>query len=230
MSIQIIIPFQHSTNLDEELRYALRSLDKHITGVGEVIIIGDKPLWPHQNLTVLECKNVYGTDNMRDANIYHKMKLGFEYIKAERAIVMHDDNFFLMYSEAGDWPWYYGDWPVLGGGLYKDVVENTRNKCTKYFDVHCAHIITKSWMEVGNMFDWSRPPGWCIKTMLIDGAGGIEGQYITDLNLRAYYSPEEIKEMIHGRPWLSAADNGFRGGGLRSVIKELYPDPSRYEA
>lgn len=241
MSIPVIIPFMHSLNRDEELRYALRSLDQRITGTGEVIIIGDKPAWPHQNLTILECENAFKDDRYRDNNIYFKMKLGFERVK-DRALVMHDDNFFLMYSAVEDWPWYVSQWPQLTGGLYNEVIKRTVKTIADsldksgmqpiwpYSDIHCAHVINKKNFTLLSAYNWTAPYGYCIKTMCSLSIDGIEKVVdIEDCKLKAYYPAEEIKEMIKGRPWFSAADNAFGGGGLLSVLKELYPEPSKYE-
>lgn len=225
--IPVILPYHRTLNSDESLRFALRSLDKHITGIGEVIIVGDEPEWHYQNLTILRCGNAYNDDRMRDANIYYKMKLGFEQV-SDRALVMHDDNFFLMYSTVEDWPWYYSDWPVLSGGIYKEVVELTQRLFTylAFSDVHCAHVITKSnFNEIGKL-NWGISPGYCIKTLCAPYG---ELKYITDLKLKAYHPAEEIRAMIKGRHWFSAADNAMNAGGLRSVLNELYPEKSRYE-
>lgn len=230
MSLPVILPYHRTLNSDESLKFALRSLDKHITGVGEVIIVGDEPEWHYQNLTILRCGNAYNDDRMRDANIYYKMKLGFEQV-SDKALVMHDDNFFLMYSAAEDWPWYYSDWPVLSGGIYKEVVENTRKLKQDggiYSDIHCAHLIDKFWFNQSlSQYDWSKPPGYCIKSLCNIGVKVY--QYITDMKFKAYYPAEEIRAMIKGRPWFSAADNAMNAGGLRSVLNELYPEKSKYE-
>lgn len=229
MSLPIIIPLQHSINKDIELMYALRSLEKCITGIGEVIIIGDKPLWPNQDLTILECKNVYNDDRYRDANIYHKMKLGFEYIDSPRALVMHDDNFFKMYSAVEDWPWYYGDWPSVEGGLYREVIQNTllvATPGTMYSDIHCAHVVSKKAFEQLDALRWDVKGGWCIKTLSYYGE---QLTKIPDLKLSAYYTPDEIRSMIKERPWFSTADNIWNSGGIHQVMKELYLVPSKWE-
>src|SRR5688500_13559340 len=42
----IVIPLGHGSHWgNTELRYCLRSVEKHLTGYGDVIIIGEKPAW-----------------------------------------------------------------------------------------------------------------------------------------------------------------------------------------
>lgn len=225
--IPVILPYHRTHFSDDSLRYALRSLER-ITGIGQVFIIGDEPAWQYQNLTVIRCDNAYHNDAMRDANIYYKMKLGFEQV-SDKALVMHDDNFFLSYSGVEDWPWYVGDVPTPNGGLYKNVIENTYDTFGDivYSDVHCAHVIGIKKFNQLNALDWTKPPGYCIKSLCNEGSNNT---YITDLKLKGYQDAEDIRVMIKGRPWFSAADNAFGGGGLRKVLNELYPLPSKYEA
>ncbi len=223
-----ILPYHRTHFSDESLRYALRSLER-ITGIGQVFIIGDEPAWQYQNLTVIRCDNAYHNDRFRDANIYYKMKLGFEQVQ-DKALVMHDDNFFLAYSAVEDWPWYVGEWPNVAGGLYKDVIDNTYNSFGSgglvYSDVHCAHVIKKSVFKSLSGLKWHQPPGYCIKSLCNENKNTMS---VEDLKLKAYCPADEIKEMIKGRPWFSAADNAFGGGGLRKVLEELYSEPSKWE-
>lgn len=43
--MDILIPFRHSAHEDEELRYVLRSVERHFAEAGKVWILGDRPAW-----------------------------------------------------------------------------------------------------------------------------------------------------------------------------------------
>lgn len=225
--IDVIIPYQDTMNSEVSLKYALRSLER-LTGIGDVYVVGDRPSFVNAYLRVLECKNAFNDDRYRDCNIYFKCKLGMEHARTERVMIMHDDNFFMSYGAVEDWPWYYGDVPYLTGGLYKNVIDNTYQigEPSVYSDIHCAHVIDKKSFEILSGLDWSKPPGYCIKTLCCVAEHVV---YVQDLKLSAYFSYEEIKQMIASRPWFSTNDNAWNGGGLRQVMEELYPEKGRFE-
>src|SRR5688500_2509841 len=94
----IVIPFRHSINADEELRYTLRGIERFLPDAGEVFILGDEPRWPHKSLTVVGGLHSRRGPYWKEYNIYVKIA---SYCNAHRNLsnkdfyVFHDDNFLL---------------------------------------------------------------------------------------------------------------------------------------
>src|SRR5436190_6206687 len=75
--IDVLIPLGKGSRHDNlELKYCLRSIEKHLTGIKNVWIVGQKPGWIDYNLVV----HVPYQDNpnnwMRANNIYNKILNG----------------------------------------------------------------------------------------------------------------------------------------------------------
>lgn len=134
----ILIPLgTGSRHQDFELRMCLRSIEKHLTGYGNIFIVGDKPDWI-QNVIHIPAKDNPNNWN-RARNIYDKIMTGINYsikiikdvdlrevsltatgfeagynIKEDQIIelsdnflFMNDDHYLLTDYEAGEFPYYH---------------------------------------------------------------------------------------------------------------------------
>lgn len=52
--MDVVIPFRHSSQDDEELRYTLRSYERHLKGLGKVWLLGDRPTWLTEDAAIIE--------------------------------------------------------------------------------------------------------------------------------------------------------------------------------
>lgn len=226
----IVIPLgTRSTQKNQELRYSLRSIEQHLTGVGNVFIIGECPEWL-QNIIHIpfteDPRNRY-----RDRNIMLKMS---EACKDSRVsddfLMVHDDHFLLAYYEAGAFPYYRCGDLVPNGGQYGYTKENTIHLLGRIsnYDCHCPIVFNKELFKAVALVDWSKWYGYCLKTLYC-GINNIQGEFIEDIKIRYPHTKDEIKEQIAGRKWFSIGDRCFQPGGMLDVLNELYPNKSRYE-
>lgn len=228
----IVIPIgTHSTQKNKELRYALRSIEQHLTGVGQVFIVGECPEWVTNVIHIPFTEDP--RNRFRDRNIMLKM---LEACKDSRVsgdfLMVHDDHFLLSDYEAGKFPYYHMGQMNEGFGQYGETKQNTKSLLSfaaefNNFDCHCPIVFNKQLFKRAAQADWSKWYGYCLKTLYCV-MNGIEGELITDIKIRYPNTKGEIMEQIAGRKWFSIGDRCFENG-MWDVLNELYPNKSRYE-
>jgi hypothetical protein len=229
--VDICIPLNdRSTQKNIELKYCLRSIEKHLSGVGNIFIIGHCPDW------VTDIIHIPTDDDprnrFRDRNIMHKMVAA---CKDERVsndfLMVHDDHFLLSGYEASVFPFYHHGPMNDGQGQYGHTKANTKTLIGQVndYDSHCPILFNKErFMRSVALADWSKWYGYCIKTMYCV-MNGIEGEYMDDLKIRMPWDREVIMKVIEVRKWFSIGDRCFTDNGMLKVLEELYPNKSKYE-
>jgi hypothetical protein len=237
MKTSIVIPLASngfgSRWNDNELRYCLRSVQQYLTGYGEIFIIGKAPKW---------CKNIIeipAPDDdktyWKERNIYRKILKACEDSRVTKNFLfMNDDHFLLAPFEAGKFPNYYDGFLSDHEGRSDQYGNTVRNTCevaheyTRYFDIHAPIVYNKELFKyVFANVDWNRKYGYCIKSVYCQRTAAVGIRY-PDLKIRIACPAQRIKELIKDRLWFSI-DNKAREGGMEGVLRELYPNPSRYE-
>lgn len=227
----VIIPLNNrSTQHNIELRYCLRSIEKYLSGVGNIFIIGHCPEWVQSVIHIPADEDP--RNRFRDRNIMNKMLLA---CKDERVsddfLMVHDDHFLLADYEACAFPYYHCGDLVPGAGQYGETKRNTINILGRInnYDAHCPMLFNKElFMKSMPFIDWSKWYGYCLKTLYC-GVNLIMGEYMEDMKIRMPIKAEEINQMIAGRLWFSIGDRCFTEGGMKEVLQTLYPNPSKYE-
>jgi hypothetical protein len=234
----IVIPLGNGSRWNNtELRYALRSVDKYLTGYGEVLIIGEKPDWLH-NVVHIPCPDYGDKIYDKEHNIYCKIITACADERVtEDFLFMNDDHFLLQGYEAGIFPYYCHGWlsEYMTVTDYKHTVKNTNellwplgHDCP-YFDIHCPILYNKEKFTWGLAdADWTKPFGYCIKTVYCNSMEGMKATEYPDLKINEVLTASQIHKQIAGRPWFSIGDRA-REGGLLRVLNDLYPHKSKYE-
>lgn len=238
MKTSIVIPLGIGSHWDNtEIRYCLRSVEKHLTGYGDVFIVGDLPYWM-QNVIHIPFKEQSTQCYDKERNIYTKIKAAIADDRvSDDFLFMNDDHFLLQDYEAGKFPYYCQGWlsEFMTVTDYKTTISNTSEllwplgyDCL-YFDIHCPILYNKeklTWCL--SDIDWAKPFGFCIKTVYGNSVEGLKALEYPDLKINEVYSADQIRKLIAGRPWYSIGDRA-REGGLLKVLQELYPHKSKYE-
>lgn len=94
--IPVYYPYWESGSEWDELRYSLRSLEKHLKAEYQVYIVGDLPAWA-QNVIHIPYKHEYGGDNWPVVNAMQMLKVFIETLNPgdEFFLRMYDDIYFL---------------------------------------------------------------------------------------------------------------------------------------
>lgn len=226
-----------SRHNDVELRYCLRSVEKHLKKYGDVFIIGHKPAWL-QNVI-----HIPATDDdktyWKERNIFRKVLLACQDERvSENFLFMNDDHFLLRDFTACDFPYYAEGWISnhLRHDQYGNTIRNTiavvGNKAC-YYDIHCPIIYNKGAFQRLAELNWDTRYGYAIKTVYCEFATTIDIRkgpfYYPDLKIRVPLPTQEIKDLIRWRLFFSVDNRAMEGGAVEAVLKELYPHRSRYE-
>lgn len=233
----IVIPLGTGSPWENnELRYALRSMQKHLQGYRNVYIVGEKPKWL-TNVIHLPFDEISLAVH-REKNICMKvveacMHAGL----SDELIFMNDDHFFLQDMEAAELPYYF-DGTVTDRKLgvndynvYMKTIKNTEKLLggnALNFDVHTPVRFNQSlYLHIMNRVDWNRPYGYLMKSIYCNQAG-VAGAPLPDLKINMRLTGDEIFEAIMHRPFFSIGNAGLNDC-MKGVLQILYPKPSAYE-
>lgn len=226
--MDIVIPFWNDRHKDTELKYALRSIEKYLTGFGNIWVIGEKTAL---NTKFLPCQNISGR---KEFSIAEKILVACKCDRISDPFIMwHDDHFLLKPLDVSEIKyWYDGTLeevkknPTSKSG-YKTAIKNTIEAgCGKNFDIHTPIIFKKErFIERVTKADWQPNKEFCVKSLYCNG---FEGYQMTDLKINTpAYQPFLIKK-IHDRLFFSTGPLGLQPEMIE-LLNELYPVPSKYE-
>lgn len=228
--MDIMIPYKLAPEWNNnELRFALRSVEKHLKGFERLFIVGEKPDW------LINCVHIPMGDDWacRQRNIMEKIKRVCQENISDRFLFMNDDHFLLrpMFTESIV-HWYHG---TLKQALklhekpnYLKTIQNTITALegiganTLHYDIHVPIVYDKNdFPKLMDQFDWSIVPTYVIKSLYA--------------NMYSHWDAEEMtdnKYMMVGKinlnhKFLSVSD--FVDRSTRRTICNLFPEKSRWE-
>lgn len=222
----IVIPLK-ADYPHRDIKYCLRSIEKHVTDLRRVIIIGDKPDFI-QEVIHFQIGDMSGYQHAA-RNIFKKLIFAAEEFK--EFLVVHNDHFLLTDIVAGEYPYYHRG-PIIPEGKpdgYARLLQNTKDQFPEAddFDVHCPILMTAAGLNKLTALDWSKPYGYGVKTAYCV-LNGIAGNAFTDCKIKTRMSRQEIYQKIEGRHVFSTGSGAYQGD-MEKVLKELYPRKSRWE-
>lgn len=230
---------------NEELRYSLRSIDKFADGLfRNVWVVGTGlPAWLH-GVNVLPVKDLGAIDGRsKHVNMRRKIRAACDVSEISDHFLLLNDDYFLT-KPIKEWVVYHmgpaSEW------LDKKITQ--LNGWSSYLrDVHK----TVEWMQMQGYGDVlvreTHSPTWWVKSRLAevldeypesrpvtvvdlyDAAGiGQIGEYA--LNAKIHNDEQlEAKLFADDSPWLSSSDFSFEHSKVGSRIRDLFPEPSRFE-
>ena len=174
--IDIVYPLGSGSHYNnDELKYSLRSVEKYLSGVANVWIVGECAGW------IQNVKHIFHPDNPAKSSDYNIMKKICRAIEepelSENFLFFNDDHFLLHPFEAKDFPYFYDKTlerylKERGADTYgkraKNTLEHLKSKglpC-KHFDIHYPIIYNKSLFlqHVAQAVDWEKK-AYVIKSM-----------------------------------------------------------------
>jgi hypothetical protein len=218
-----------------ELRYSLRSIEKFILNFSTVYVVGERPSW------ITGVVHLPYPDRWRckERNIKEKIEMAC-YIPqvSQKFLHVHDDHFALQSCEASMVPYYAaGSLMDLSRSIkakngYVYSVQNTIKALgllqSFNFDVHTPIIYDKDqFLSVMDRYDWDKLRGYVVKS-LYGNTLAIQPVQLRDVKIRHNWPLSGVVEQLRGRPWWSVGDGGLTEQ-LRELLKELYPEKSRFE-
>ncbi len=225
---------------NNELRYCLRSIKKHLTGWTNIVLIGEKPEWLCPNETLIHLPfPEKASSRHKEQNIHKKIIHGIEsgYCQGN-FLFMNDDHFILQDLNA---PWF----PFHHKGALTNTLEQTKSvngyarsikntikylsgkgvKAPNDYDTHCPIVYSgEKYLQVmpGHPFpDY----GYCLKSLYCN-LTGINGFYYPDLKLKQIDEtfPSQIKDRIY-----FSIGSIPPSEALTEIFETLYPVKSCWE-
>lgn len=233
--IDVVYPLGRGSRFNnDELRYSLRSVDKHLNNVRNVYIVGELPDW------ITGVIHVAAQDvDQKETNIMRKVRLACEVPSvSDTFLFMNDDHFFTQDVDAEAYPYYYH------GMLSETISKRNKNqsyrnslynamlalhgKQQKHFDIHCPiRYEKKKFIEVADGYNWHVPFGMVVKSIYVNHHD-IEGERMSDFKPKHPAVYHTFKEAIKARHIFSIGDETV-SPDLWRLMNELYPNKSKYE-
>lgn len=235
MEIDLVYPLGTGSQWDDnELRYSLRSVEKHLKNYANIYIVGHYPDWL-KNARHIPAEDLWDPSR----NIMEKILKACRTAElSERFLFMNDDFFFTQPVDAPTYPNYYNSTieaaaSLCVGNWYREYLTNTyrflkvAGSGTKNFDIHTPIVYDKekfidtfSFMEFHKMTIKSIYANFNISDTQIE---------IADTKLRGHPTKNEIDRMIISGHIFSTSDWSLQSGHVKDRLNEMFPNPSKYE-
>lgn len=237
MKIDILIPLGSSNIGHIDLRYALRSIERHVKNYRDIWIIGDLPQW------IKGVKNIPHSDDplpeWKEKNIYNKIMAGCLSPNVTDSFLFTNDDIYLLEDvDATQYPYYYK------GTCYESMVANKNHyRKTMYHtksllerrgfkdinaDAHCPIIYNKK--EFLTTFEpehWDTKWGYGIKSLYC-AFNRKDMVYLNDCKIKKKLTLEQVRRVAEGRHVISCTDAPLKAG-LLEFLQERFPTKSKYE-
>lgn len=234
--MNIVLPLGAGSHWqDNELRYCLRSIEKHLSGWEKIIIVGRLPDWIKQNdrLVFIPAKDK-SSAKYKEENIHNKIIKAIDNGAGESFLFMNDDHFLMEDFEVQNFPYHHKG--LLSAAIpatnphnaYIKTLRATKQTCGDAFnyDTHCP-IIYESAKYKACMPVKFPHYGYALKTMYCH-RNKIEGSFYPDYKMGKIECMAQTLESIHKRAYFSIGNRAI-GEEMLIVLNGLYPDPSLFE-
>lgn len=234
----IFIPFKAgaSAAMDQELRYALRSIQKHVKNYRNIWIAGtSKPEWL-QEVKFVQVKDDRGSKQM---NIHDAIKAVLNQKEcSDNIIFWADDNAVLKTVDARNFPIVVTDEDMMkydsNGKWWSRTLRATgeilkaKNFSTISYESHTPVVFSKEkYLKMDEEFDYYKNPnGLCYISMYCNYYNLIPTHKQSEIKVT--FQGEANKQYLEGKTFIGYNNGGVEGGVLK-ILQELFPNPSKYE-
>lgn len=224
--MDIVIPYKQDPHNGLELKFALRSIEKYLTGYGAIHLIGDRPKWFAGYSTEFNQRT-----NGKEYDIKSRIVYAIDKIQelSDNFLMWHDDHSLLKLLDVSEIKYWYDG--TLQDALknnakgYGRTIENTLDEFpdAKNFDIHTPIVFDKVWFKL--FMDYTSEI--CLKSYYCAKAG-ITGEPMPDLKLNRPMVRGEIMAAIDKRLFFSTGPLSLIGE-MVDVLDELFPEKSKFE-
>lgn len=177
-----------SRHNDLELKYSLRSLEKHLKNYRNIYLVGRKPSFLNDKIIFIPAED---TSKNKAVNIMRKVMQSANRPEiSENFMFLNDDYFFVKDFDTNDCPYHWKatmeQTMEVNKTDYFHYVKVTKEElerrgyATYNFDNHKPIIFNKHKLgEVVSMYDWETPYGFILKSL-----------YCNTLRIEALYFPD----------------------------------------
>lgn len=223
---------------DTEIKYSVRSVQKHLSNYRNIIIIGEKPAFFNNEIIHIPYADEFGN---KATNIMAKILCAAKDERTSRSFILFNDDYFLLKpTDALTYPYYYKN--TLHQALEKNKgnydfyqhIQYTIKALSqlgfelKNFDSHYPIVYDKSRViEVVQKYDWNVPFGYIFKSLYCNSIG-IEGTHKDDCKLNHPHLLTNWPNITKNMDMFSIGDRCVNKA-MEQFLNQLYPEKSKYE-
>lgn len=232
----ILIPLGNGSGWqNNELRYALRTIEQYGSGFDRLFIVGEKPDFL-KNFIHIPYKEAYGPALNTLCKILHAFEKSDI---SDNVIFTYDDNYLIKPVNLSEYPTYWrrelSDKPLRDGSYWTGLAHTKKildglNKPCKDFSVHCPIILNRQkFLEMRPLWDKvikeQQPIG---VRALYCNYHNIEGVKLKDLKYTIAGDANTIEFYQKDRDVFSISDLSLLKG-MDKYLEQRYPYKSRWE-
>lgn len=241
MNVDVVIPFRAgvSKHGEQELRFALRSIERHLIGYRNIIVVTDSPPEWLQNAKVISVTD----DSRKNINLFRKRVAAAEYSDADYNLYCCDDYVFLKNIHAlkvpaltcgRDMASYMGNRVWFRCLRTTAAVLKKHGKTSHHCESHTPSLVDRQkFLTLAETFKIEREtePGLAV-------CGLYHNYYGTRMlpmnNFKATFETDAggvdaITEKCEHKFFLGYNDKGFESG-VRDFLSQQFPTLSQYES
>ncbi|NCB43568.1 MAG: hypothetical protein EOM59_13260 [Clostridia bacterium] len=245
--LAFVIPFVDSTVKWEELRYALRSIEKYGIPEDKVFLLASKlPDWVSDEVTLVKCEQIQGKRFAKSFDAVAKLKAAIAHPDIpEQFIYTYDDTVFLSRIDFAIPTIAVSKINLLkisnfdGSATWIEVLSNSIERLranglpTYNYETHLPRTLEKSKLaELFAKFGFQKRP-YLVSTLYYNYFCSepeyelFDGQLIK-ADIRTDLSPEQIAEIVKYKACLNYNDAGLNIH-LKNYLSEKFDQKSRFE-
>lgn len=224
---------------NNEIKYSLRSLEKHGQNYDRVFITGEKPHFINDNIIYNYCPDSHIPTITHFNKVLHTFK---NTDISDNILLMYDDIFFKKSVDIEKYPYYYkreipANYKV--NNFYTNALTFTRNlllklgKPIKDFDIHTPIIYNRQKfyeMEkiVKQNFNFNNPKsvGVAVRSLYCN-FHNIEGELKADLKISENLTELKIEQTLKNESVFSIANAIYNN--MMKYLAKTYPQKSKWE-
>lgn len=219
-----------------ELKYSLRSLEANLTDYNNVFIIGEKPFFLSEKVTVIPYQDIHKNKARNIMNKVYRAAID-ERISSD-FMVWNDDYFLLKKTSAHNYPFYYKN--TIPEAIQRNIGEYEKHLTQTFnvlrahglpvlnFDSHYPIIYNKEkFLDMVARYDWEVPFGMVLKSMYCN-THKIQGEFLLDCKISHPYNIKQINALNKDRHLFSIADAAYNIY-MKRFLNDLFPQKSKYE-
>lgn len=231
-----------STWSDNEIRFSLRSIEKNLSGIGKVFIVGELPEFL-QDVIHIPAEDIFEPGINADGNIITKVIAACKDERlSKKFLFINDDHMVMEPMLVSNIPPFHKGNMKTFDKLYWDFnfwrkrlkrtmeILMTKNRSTLHFDCHTPIIFHKmKFIDIVNQFDYSADIGYTMKSIY----GNFEYPDAPLLGkekkiIAKHFKLRDLREILAIPQFVSFNDQGLNGA-LKWWLIENFPSKSRFE-
>ena len=227
---------------NNELKYCLRSLEKHAKNMGRIFVVGQDPGFLNPE-TVTVVKRADGGTN-KEHRIAEQIAWAADKLPmTEHFLWVNDDTFFMQDTDITTYP-YYNDgelaakWARTKTGGYRVALTQTDAQLrahklpTKNYEIHVPIIYSRrgfTQVIIKKLLNLSSrvPFGMTFRSLYCNALGIKPGPAYKDMKLGNVATKAEAAAKVAGRHCFSIGDGWL--DDAKGFLQETFPNKSKYE-